>query len=90
MIIVARETIIGTLGRLRVDAESRPGQQALRPELSPASAVALLIFLRWMQRVATIAARRKPAGSGPATFAYGSCGSHLCPAGHFITVRLLG
>jgi len=69
--VAARETIIGTLGTLYgVDPDSRglELQQALRRELSPASAVALLIFFALaMQCVSTIAVVRretKTAGSG--------------------------
>ncbi len=57
--LAARETIIGTLGTLNgVDPDSRglELQQALRRELSPASAAALLIFFALaMQCVSTIA-----------------------------------
>jgi ferrous iron transport protein B len=96
--IVARETIIGTLGTLYgVDAESRAPelQQALRLELSPASAVALLIFFALaMQCVATIAVVRRETNSWkwPALqFAYmGVVAYALAFAGHFIAARLLG
>jgi len=96
--IVARETIIGTLGTLYgVDAESRAPelQQALRLELSPASAVALLIFFALaMQCVATVAVVRRETNSWkwPALqFAYmGVVAYSLAFAGHFITERLLG
>ena len=96
--IAARETIIGTLGTLYgVDPESRgPGlQQALRLELSPASAVALLIFFALaMQCVATIAVVRRETNSWkwPAVqFVYmGVVAYVLAYAGHFIAARLLG
>lgn len=96
--IVARETIIGTLGTLYgVDAESRGPelQQALRLELSPASAVALLIFFALaMQCVATIAVVRRETNSWkwPAIqFAYmGVVAYALAFAGRFITAQFLG
>jgi ferrous iron transport protein B len=65
--VAARETIIGTLGTLYgVDPDSRGVelQQALRRELSPASAVALLIlFALAMQCVSTMAVVRRETNS---------------------------
>jgi len=96
--IAARETIIGTLGTLYgVDPESRGPelQQALRLELSPASAVALLIFFALaMQCVATMAVVRRETNSWkwPAVqFVYmGVVAYVLAYAGHFIAALLLG
>ena len=68
--VAARETIIATLGTLNgLDAESQglDLQSALRHELSPAAALALLVFFAYaMQCMATLAViRRKPIhGSG--------------------------
>ena len=61
--IAAREVIIATLGTLHgVDPESHAGdlQAALRQELAPAAAVALLIFFAFaMQCMSTIAVVRR-------------------------------
>ena len=96
--VAARESIIGTLATLYgVDPNSRGVelQQALRRELSPASAVALLIFFALaMQCVSTIAVVRRETNSWkwPALqFVYmGALAYALAYAGHFIAVRLVG
>jgi ferrous iron transport protein B len=65
--LAARETIIGTLGTLYgVDRDSHnlALQQALRRELTPASAVALVIFFALaMQCISTIAVVRRETNS---------------------------
>ncbi len=65
--LAAREVIVGTLGTLygmEPDARSHGLQQALRRDLTPAGAVALLIFFAFaMQCMSTIAVvRRETAG----------------------------
>jgi ferrous iron transport protein B len=65
--VAARETIIATLGTLYgIDPESHAMdlQQALRHELSPAAAVALLVFFAFaMQCMSTIAVVRRETNS---------------------------
>jgi ferrous iron transport protein B len=65
--VAARETIIATLGTLYgIDPESHAMdlQQALRHELSPASAVSLLVFFAFaMQCMSTIAVVRRETNS---------------------------
>ena len=94
--VAARETIIGTLGTLYgVDPDSRglELQQALRREISPASAVALLIFLALaMQCVSTIAVVRRETNSWkwPALqFVYMGVGAYAAAyIGHLVVVYL--
>jgi ferrous iron transport protein B len=96
--IAARETIIGTLGTLYgVDPDARDLQlqQALRRELSPASAVALLIFFALaMQCVSTIAVVRRETNSWkwPALqFVYMGAVAYVAAyLGHLAAVHLLG
>jgi ferrous iron transport protein B len=96
--VAARETIIGTLATLYgVDPGSgRPElQQALRRELAPASAVALLIFFALaMQCVSTIAVVRRETNSWrwPALqFIYmGVVAYAVAYVGHFVAARLFG
>lgn len=96
--VAARETIIGTLATLYgVDPDSRGLglQAALHHELSPASAVALLIlFALAMQCVSTMAVvhRETKSWKWPALqFVYmGVVAYSLAYVGHFIAVRLFG
>jgi ferrous iron transport protein B len=96
--VAARETIIGTLATLYgVDPESHglELQAALRRELTPASAVALLIlFALAMQCVSTIAVVRRETNSWkwPALqFVYmGVLAYAVAWLGHFAVVHLLG
>jgi len=65
--LAAREVIVGTLGTLygmEADARSLGLQRALRHDLTPAGAVALLVFFAFaMQCMSTIAVvRRETAG----------------------------
>jgi ferrous iron transport protein B len=64
--LAAREVIVGTLGTLygmEPDARSRGLQQALRRDLTPAGAVALLVFFAFaMQCMSTIAVVRRETG----------------------------
>lgn len=96
--LAARETIIGTLGALYgVDPDSRGVElsQALRHELSPAGAVALLIFFALaMQCVSTIAVVRRETNSWQwpvLQFVYmGTVAYALAYLGHWVAGRLLG
>ena len=64
--IAAREVIVGTLGTIygiEGDADSQGLQQALRHDLTPAGAVALLVFFAFaMQCMSTIAVVRRETG----------------------------
>jgi ferrous iron transport protein B len=64
--IAAREVIVGTLGTIygiEGDADSRGLQEALRHDLTPAGAVALLVFFAFaMQCMSTIAVVRRETG----------------------------
>jgi ferrous iron transport protein B len=64
--LAAREVIVGTLGAIygmEGDARSTSLQKALQSDLSPASAVALLIFFAFaMQCMSTIAVVRRETG----------------------------
>ena len=64
--LAAREVIVGTLGTLygmEPDAKSRGLQKALRQDLAPAGAVALLVFFAFaMQCMSTIAVVRRESG----------------------------
>jgi ferrous iron transport protein B len=64
--LAAREVIVGTLGTIygmEPDARSRGLQQALRSDLSPGGAVALLVFFAFaMQCMSTIAVVRRETG----------------------------
>ncbi len=94
--VAARETIIGTLGTLYgVDPDSRglELQQALRRELAPASAVALLIFFALaMQCVSTVAVVHRETNSWKwpiLQFVYmGVVAYAVAYVGHFIAGRL--
>ena len=96
--VAARETIIGTLATLYgVDPDSRglELQAALHHELSPASAVALLIFFALaMQCVSTIAVVHRETNSWkwPALqFVYmGVVAYAAAYIGHFVVVHLWG
>ena len=96
--LAARETIIGTLGTLYgVDPDSRDLglQQALRRELSPCGAVALLIFFApAMQCVSTIAVVRRETNSWkwPAVqFVYMGAVAYVAAyLGHLLGGLLLG
>ena len=95
--VAARETIIGTLATLYgVDPDSRGLglQAALRRELSPASAVALLIFFALaMQCISTIAVVHRETNNWrwPALqFVYmGSVAYIAAYVGHFVVAHLL-
>jgi ferrous iron transport protein B len=96
--LAARETIIGTLGTLYgVDPDSHTLglQYALRRELSPSSAVALLIFFALaMQCVSTIAVVRRETNSWKwpaAQFVYMGVVAYVAAyLGHFLGGLLLG
>jgi ferrous iron transport protein B len=96
--VAARETIIGTLGTLYgIDPDSRglELQQALRRELAPASAVALLIFIALaMQCVSTVAVvhRETNSWSWPALqFVYmGVVAYAAAYLGHLVAAHLFG
>ena len=64
--IAAREVIVGTLGTIygiEGDADSRGLQEALRHDLTPAGALALLVFFAFaMQCMSTIAVVRRETG----------------------------
>jgi ferrous iron transport protein B len=90
----ARETIIATLGAIygmdHPDSTSMDLQSALRHDLTPASAVALLIFFAFaMQCVSTVAVVRRETGGWKwplAQFAYMSA---LAYGGAFLAAHLL-
>ncbi len=91
--LAARETIIGTLGAIYgMDPESRSMdlQKALRTDLTPGAAVALLVFFAFaMQCISTIAVvRRETGGWKWPAFQFAYMGA-LAYAGAFIAVRLL-
>ena len=91
--LASRETIISSLGSIYgMDASNKAGlQQALRRDLSPGGALALLIFFAFaMQCVSTIAVVRRETGGWkwPALqFAYMSV---LAYAGAFLAFHLVG
>jgi ferrous iron transport protein B len=83
--IAARETIVGTLGTIygkEGTSESEGLRQALRSDLSPGGAVALLVFFAFaMQCMSTIAVVRRETGGWkwPAIqFAYMTFLAYLC------------
>ena len=91
--LAAREMIIGTLGTIYgmdPDAEKLGLQQALRQDLTPGGAVALLIFFAFaMQCMSTIAVVRRETGGWkwPALqFAYMTV---LAYAGAFVAAHLI-
>jgi ferrous iron transport protein B len=65
--LAAREVIVGTLGTIygmEADARSLGLQEALRKDLTPAGAVALLVFFAFaMQCMSTVAVVRRETGS---------------------------
>ena len=92
--LVAREVIVGTLGTIygiEGTAESEGLQKALQKDLTPAGAVALMIFFAFaMQCMSTIAVVRRETGGWkwPAIqFAYMTV---LAYAGAAITFHLIG
>jgi ferrous iron transport protein B len=64
--LAAREVIVGTLGTIygmEADAESRGLQAAIQKDLSPAGAIALLVFFAFaMQCISTLAVVRRETG----------------------------
>ncbi len=92
--VAAREVIIATLGTLHgVDPESHELdlQAALRNELSPAGAVALLVFFAFaMQCMSTIAVVRRETNSWKwplAQFTYMTTVAYVCA---FLAYRIVG
>jgi ferrous iron transport protein B len=92
--LAARETIIGTLGAIYgMDpaSQSMDLQNAIRTDLTPGGAVALLVFFAFaMQCISTIAVVRRETGGWrwpAAQFAYMGA---LAYAGAFLAVRLIG
>jgi ferrous iron transport protein B len=92
--LAARETIIATMGTIYgMDPDTQKGdlQAALRRDLTPGGAVALLVFFAFaMQCISTIAVVRRETGGWkwPALqFGYMSL---LAYAGAFVAVRLIG
>jgi ferrous iron transport protein B len=92
--LAARETIVGTLGEIYgMDAESQSLdlQKALRHDLTPGGAVALLIFFAFaMQCISTIAVVRRETGGWkwPALqFAYMGV---LAYVGAFVAFHVIG
>jgi ferrous iron transport protein B len=92
--LAARETIVGTLGEIYgMDAESRSLdlQKALRQDLTPGGAVALLVFFAFaMQCISTIAVVRRETGGWkwPALqFAYMGV---LAYVGAFVAFHVIG
>ena len=91
--LAAREVIVGTLGTLygmEPDAKSRGLQKALRQDLAPAGAVALLVFFAFaMQCMSTIAVVRRETGGWKwplIQFAYMTL---LAYGGAFIAYRIV-
>jgi len=92
--LAARETIVGTLGEIYgMDAESQKLdlQKALRQDLSPGGAVALLVFFAFaMQCISTIAVVRRETGGWkwPALqFAYMGVLAYI---GAFVAFHVIG
>jgi ferrous iron transport protein B len=93
--LAARETIVGTMGTIYgmddPDAQKMDLQKALRNDLSPAGAVALLIFFAFaMQCISTIAVVRRETGGWkwPALqFAYMSVMAYV---GAFVAFHVIG
>jgi len=92
--LAAREVIVGTMGAIygmEADARNEGLQQAIRRDLTPGGAVALLIFFAFaMQCMSTIAVVRRETGGWkwPAVqFAYMTA---LAYAGAFAANRLIG
>jgi ferrous iron transport protein B len=91
--LAARETIVATLGTIYgMDPETQQGdlESALRKDLTPGGAVALLVFFAFaMQCISTIAVVRRETGGWKwpvLQFAYMSV---LAYAGAFVAARLL-
>ncbi|HTM49980.1 MAG TPA: ferrous iron transporter B [Bryobacteraceae bacterium] len=92
--VAAREVIVGTLGTIygmEPDAKSQNLQEAIRRDLTPGGAVALLIFFAFaMQCMSTVAVVRRETGSWkwPAVqFAYMTAVAYL---GAFVAKTLMG
>jgi ferrous iron transport protein B len=92
--LAAREVIVGTMGTIygmEADAKNEGLQQAIRRDLTPGGAVALLIFFAFaMQCMSTVAVVRRETGGWkwPAVqFVYMTA---LAYAGAFVANRLIG
>ncbi|MGH9660315.1 MAG: ferrous iron transporter B [Bryobacteraceae bacterium] len=92
--LAAREVIVGTLGTIygiEADSQGQDLQTALRRDLSPAGAVALLIFFAFaMQCMSTLAVVRRETGGWKwpaAQFAYMSA---MAYAGAWVAFRVVG
>jgi ferrous iron transport protein B len=92
--VAAREVIVGTLGTIygmEPDAKSQNLQQAIRRDLTPGGAVALLIFFAFaMQCMSTVAVVRRETGGWkwPAIqFAYMTAVAYM---GAFVAKTLMG
>jgi ferrous iron transport protein B len=92
--LAARETIIGTLGAIYgMDPESRSAdlQTALRHDLTPGGAAALLVFFAFaMQCISTIAVVRRETGGWKWPFLQFAYMGVLAYAGAFIAARIFG
>jgi ferrous iron transport protein B len=92
--LAARETIIGTLGAIYgMDPESRSSdlQTALRHDLTPGGAAALLVFFAFaMQCISTIAVVRRETGGWKWPFLQFAYMGALAYAGAFIAARIFG
>ncbi len=91
--IAAREVIVGTLGTIygmEGDAHSKGLQEALRHDLTPAGAVALLVFFAFaMQCMSTIAVVRRETGGWTWPILQFSYMSILAWVGAFVAFRVV-
>ena len=92
--LAARETIIATLGTIYgMDPKENAGdlESALRRDLSPGGAVALLVFFAFaMQCISTIAVVRRETGGWKWPILQFTYMSVLAYAGAFIAARIMG
>ena len=91
--LAAREVIVGTLGTIygmEPDAKSRGLQAALRSDLTPGGAVALLVFFAFaMQCMSTIAVVRRETGSWKWPLVQFSYMTTLAWCGAFLANRIV-
>jgi ferrous iron transport protein B len=91
--LAAREVIVGTLGTIygmEPDAKSRGLQQALRQDLTPGGAVALLVFFAFaMQCMSTIAVVRRETGGWKWPLVQFAYMTTLAYVGAFIANRIV-
>src|SRR3954447_22241992 len=92
--LAARETIVATLGTIYgMDPDTQAGdlESALRKDLSPGGAFALLVFFAFaMQCISTIAVVRRETGGWKWPILQFTYMSAVAYAGAWVAVRLIG